>query len=149
MNAAPVNKVDVDHTALDAEAESIRQAAESVAAGPLPSAVTDTAPAGPMPATWLDITPACVVLLDVVVMPQWALTVPEKESLSKALADVLDAAFPGGAGDARWSPYIRLALVSAGIVLVRQDPKTGAFPEFGRLVVVVVPAPAHGNPASQ
>lgn len=132
MNGGAANRVEVDPVQLDREADAILQSIPAPEPAPGAAAAPDTAvAAAPGEAEWIQISPGIVAAIDILLIPQWGVTEPEKEALSKALADVLEAAFPGGLGDERYAPYIRLSLVSFGIAMARRDPKTGKLPPFG------------------
>lgn len=147
---AAVNVVDVDAVALDREAESVLRGAPMGGATPDPSAHHGGAEssAEQPDAGWSDITPGLVTLLTFVVFPQWGISAEEQKEVSKAAADVLEQIFPGGMGNKKWAPWIRLGLVSTGVVLARFDPEVG-FPPMGpRREKPVGPEPSSGSSSS-
>lgn len=140
MSAPAINTVEIDPPRLDAEADTILREARQ-ADPPAPPVLEPGAPAqAPALSSWAGITEGGVVLVDIIVLPQWNLTEREKEALTKATADVLEQLFPGGMDDPRWAPWVRLLSVSVAITMVRRDPATGKFPPIGR--PAPPPAPA-------
>lgn len=122
----PENELEVDHAALAADAAAVplpenldAPGAAAEAGGDAPGA--DMAP----PASWAPLTPGLVSAVDLFVCPNWDLQDAEKLELAAALAAVLDQVFPGGLGDERWAPYLRLLIIAGGIVAARYDPDAG------------------------
>lgn len=143
-----VNPVEVDHQALDLEAERLLQQAPQLEPSAPPAA--DAAPleapsSAPSSAGWSDVTPGIIAAVDILVIPQWGVTDKEKQALTAALTDVLEAAFPGGLDDERYAPYVRFALVSFGVVMAHRDPDKG-FPPLGpKREAPPSPAPSSSN----
>lgn len=128
----PVNVVEVHAGDLDREADFLLRAAPG--AGPQPESASKSgeqqSSTNPSDAGWSDIMPGLITLLSFAVFPQWAFSAEEQAELSKASAEVLEQVFPGGMGNKRWAPWIRLGLVSSGVVLARFHPDDG-FPPLG------------------
>lgn len=128
---AAVNVVEVHAGDLDREADNLLRGASTDGPQPDPSTQHAGADSAEKPdAGWSDITPGVVTLLTFVVFPQWGISPEEQREVSKAAADVLEQVFPGGMANKRWAPWIRLGLVSSGVVLARFDPEVG-FPPIG------------------
>lgn len=129
-----VNVVEVEPRDLDREADNVlRGAPPDSAPGAEPGGAPrddGSANAEQSGGSWAEITPGLVTLATIVVLPQWGITQEEAGHVSKALADVLEQVFPGGMGNSKWAPWIRLAMVSTGVVLARFDAEVG-FPPIG------------------
>ena len=109
-----MNTLDIDPAALAAEAD---------AAVGLQGASFAGSPGEPVPApaeSWAPVVAGMMGLADVVA-PNWELQAEEKSAFADALTPILDQLFPGGFGNEKWAPYVRLVAVSAGIVLVRLE----------------------------
>lgn len=128
-NDAP-NRVEVDEARIAAEMEAAAARGESETSAAAPGTAPDDAPvtAEPQPSTWAPICPGVVSVVDTFVMPNWKLTAEEKDTLTEALAPVLDDLFPGGIGSERWAPYFRLVFVCGGIVMTRWNRDEGLPP---------------------
>lgn len=143
---AAVNVVEVDGAELDREADNVlRGAPPQNDAGAQPGANANAEQAG---GSWHEITPGLVTLATIVVLPQWGITAEEAGHVSKALADVLEQVFPGGMHNNRWAPWMRLAMVTSGVVLARFDAEVG-FPPIGpRRPKPVGPEPTSSSSSS-
>lgn len=119
------NQHEVDQDRIDAELEAVAvpdspPGASQVGPGPSGAgAPSDAGQLAPAPSSWAPATPMLVLALDRGVCPNWKLSADEKRELEEALAAVLDQLFPGGMGDERWAPYIRLVAVAGGIAAAR------------------------------
>lgn len=146
------NELDIDQTAIAAEAEAVPLPDHSmpgIEEGGAGAPTTSDAPA-PMPEaaqSWSSITPGLVVMLDVGLCPNWQLTDQEKHELDGALAATLDQLFPGGIGNERWAPYFRLLAVAVGIAGARFDTDAMRFKPL-RKPRAAEPAPADPTPPS-
>ena len=120
------NQHDLDLAALAREADAVPlpDTAELVAA--TGSSDEPGSPGEPAPsASWAPITPGIVAGVDLFVCPGWKLTDAEKTALADALTPALDQAFPGGLGDEKYASWVRLLIVTGGIVALRYDRDTG------------------------
>lgn len=120
----PENELEVDHAALATEAERVELPTDTSAPGADAPAGGDAPGATIPPAaseSWSAVTPGLIVVLDLVVCPNWELTDDEKTEFGAALVPVLHRLFPGGLGDERWAPYFRLAAVTLAIAASRFD----------------------------
>lgn len=114
-----MNTLDIDHEALSLEAEMALGGRPTPASAPGGFGATPDANAAPGE-SWAPVVAGFMGLADVVA-PNWELQEPEKAAFADALTPILDQLFPGGFGNERWAPYVRLVAVTAGIVMVRVE----------------------------
>lgn len=113
-----MNTLEIDHEQLAREAEAAISP-KLPGGAPPPFGAPAAAPV-PESESWAPIVSGLMGLADVVA-PNWDLLPEEKSAFADALTPILDQLFPGGFGNERWAPYVRLAAVSAGIVMVRVE----------------------------
>lgn len=119
MGILHVNTLDIDHDVLTAEAEM------ALGGRPLPGNAPGAFTAGavdnaPPVESWAPVVAGFMGLADVIA-PNWELQDAEKGAFADAVTPILDNLFPGGLGNERWAPYVRLVAVTAGIVMVRVE----------------------------
>jgi len=142
-----VNKVDVNHGELDRQAERILGSAPAGDPPPGPGPADDPQPGqSTSDQSWHEMMPGLTTLAAILVFPQWGFTQEEQDAVSKAAADVLEHAFPGGMGG-KFGCYARLFLVTTGITFARLDLETGKFPPMGPRVEKPV-GPGTGSAAA-
>lgn len=111
-----MNTLDIDHAALALEAET----AVNLQRAPGGFGSTEPQPAAAPGESWAPVVAGMMGLADVIA-PNWELQPAEKEAFGDALSPILDQLFPGGFGNEKWAPYVRLLAVSAGIVMLRVE----------------------------
>ena len=63
-----------------------------------------------------------------IAIPNWHITGPETDDMSKALVECLMLWFPDGVLPPKYLSILAIAGVAARIAMVRRDPQTGALP---------------------
>ena len=114
-----MNTLNIDQDELTREAEAAIRTRQAAAA-PFPGEDGPPADNGAPGESWAPVVAGFMGLADVVA-PNWELQPPEKNAFADALTPILDQLFPGGFGNERWAPYVRLVAVTAGIVMVRME----------------------------
>jgi hypothetical protein len=112
-----VNTLDIDQGALLQEAENALNFQRQPGSF---GSVDPQTPAAAPAESWAPVVAGMMGLADVIA-PNWELQPAEKDAFADALSPILDQLFPGGFGNERWAPYVRLLAVSAGIVMVRVE----------------------------
>jgi hypothetical protein len=123
----------IDRAALDAEVAAIVETAPPLTIQPgvdVPAA-NDAEVSGDIEISWCALTPPIFQIVDTLVLPQWELKAAEKKELSEATGQILDQLFPGGIGNEKWAPYVRLFAAVSAIALSRVDPETKRLPPIG------------------
>lgn len=131
-----MNSLDVNPEELDSQAQQLALVGPQIEPDPPPAPepeieLESVALEGTVENGWRIVVEQLVTVSDALVFPQWKLQKEEKEVINESLCAILDQIFPGGIGNEKWAPYIRLVLVSGSIVLTRLDPKTRSLPPLG------------------